>query len=171
MQGQLNIKREKFPVSARVRNVRPDIVGCEFENLPSMTQAALKRYLDPDTLGQELRPIPAAGQSTLWYHGPSGTDLLLWRGLDGQYRRITLYIQGSFIQWEEESGVTTGLAETSQERSEIQGIVRLETMMLTADAKPDSAKLSIAKSLLLSSNLPQDLKTWCVRKLEKYHAS
>src|ERR1700751_5635223 len=37
IQGQLNISREKFPVSARVRNVRPDIVGCEFENLPAAT--------------------------------------------------------------------------------------------------------------------------------------
>jgi hypothetical protein len=171
IQGTLNIRREKFPIRARVRNVRPDVVGCEFENLESVTAEALKRFLDPDSLGQELRPIPASGQGTLWYHGPSGTDLLLWRGIDGQYHRLTLYVQGNYIQWESEPGVSTGRAEASQERSEIQGILRLETMLLAADAQPDPAKLTIAKNLLMSSNLPQDLKNWCVRKLEYHYAS
>ena len=171
IQGQLNIRREKFPVTARVRNVRTDTIGCEFENLAGETVAALKRFLDPDALGQELRPIPASGQSTLWYHGPSGTDLLLWRGIDGQYQRLTLYVQGTYIQWETEPGVTTGRTEGTQEPSQIQGILRLETLMLLADAQPDAAKLSIAKNLLLSSNLPQDLKNWCVRKLEYHYAS
>jgi hypothetical protein len=171
IQGQLNLKREKHAVTARVRNVRPDIVGCEFENLSPQTAEALKRFLDPDTLGQELRPIPATNQATLWYHGPSGTDLLLLRGVDGQYRRLTVYIQGNFIQWGSDEGVTTGKAHSSEERSEIQGIVRLETMMLEADTQPDPAKLSIAKSLLVSSNLPQDLKKWCVRQLDSHRGS
>jgi hypothetical protein len=171
IQGQLNIHREKFPVTARVKNVRTDTIGCEFENLAAETVAALKRFLDPDSLGQELRPIPSSGQSTLWYHGPSGTDLLLWRGIDGQYQRLTLYVQGTYIQWETEPGVSTGRTEGTQEPSQIQGILRLETLMLLADAQPDAAKLSIAKNLLLSSNLPQDLKNWCVRKLEYHYAS
>jgi hypothetical protein len=165
VQGQLNIGREKFPVNARVRNLRPDSIGCEFEALSDVTEIALKKFLDPDSLGQELRPIPSAGQSTLWYHGPSGTDLLLWRGTDGQYRRLTLYVQGSYIQWEADVGVTTGESSSAKERSEIQGIMRFETMILRADSSADSAKLSIAKTLLLSSNLPQDLKKWCIRQL------
>jgi hypothetical protein len=165
VEGQLNLNRQKYQVSARVKNVRPDVVGCEFENLSVGIQDALKRCLDPEFLGKELRPIPASG-STLWYHGPSGTDVLLWRGVDGQYRKMTIYIQGNYIQWESDQGASTGRALISQERAEVQGILRFETLMLMADQSPDSAKMKVAERLLLSSNLPQDLKTWCVRKFE-----
>lgn len=171
IEGQLNVKREKFPITARVRHVRRDSVGCEFESLPAVTEACLKQFLDPETLGRDLRPLPTSGQSTLWYHGPSGTDLLLWRGLDGQYHRLMLYVQGSFIQWEAEGGLSTGSASSSDEISEMHGIVRLETLMLNADFRPDPVKLNIAKSLLLSSNLPEDLKKWCVRQVGALHGS
>jgi hypothetical protein len=51
------------------------------------------------------------------------------------------------------------------QRGEEWGAVQFETIVLDADTQPDPDKLSIAKDLILSSNLPQDLKKWCVRQL------
>ena len=166
VEGSLNLHREKYHVTARVRHVGTELVGCEFEELDAEVTAVLTQFFDPKALGQELRPIPAAENGALWYHGPSGTDLILWRGVDGQYRRFTLFVLGSYAQWETEVGTTTGRASPSFEKSEVRGVVRFETMLLEPDSRPDAGKLSIAKTLLLSSNLPQDLRGWCVRHLE-----
>ena len=84
-EGTLNLRAEKFPIKARVRRIAHDSVGCELEDLEEATRAALERMLDPAVLGAELKPIPASESGMLWFHGPSGTDLLLRRGNDGQY--------------------------------------------------------------------------------------
>ena len=166
IEGHLNLEREKYAVRAHVRNVAPDRVGCEFEVLSPETQKALDHLLDPKILGRELKPIPSAGKNMLWYHGPSGTDLLLRRLPDGQYERMTLYVLGTFVQWDEEQGLSTGRALASDLKSEVRGILRLETLYLDSDPKADRSKLGIAKTVILSSNLPQDLINWCIRKME-----
>lgn len=166
LEGTLNLRREKHPVSAKVRRLGGDSVGLEFESLSPETKQALSRLLDPAVLGRELKPIPSEGQ-TLWYHGPSGTDLLFWRGTDGQYRRVMLLLMGSFVQWDQAAGLTTGKTESSSEMGETRGILRFETMLLDTDTKLDAGKLSVAKTLVMSSNLPQDLKKWCIRHFER----
>jgi hypothetical protein len=174
--GILNLRGVKLPVQIQVKNIRAQVIGCQFIDLDSKARAALEKFLDPAELGRELKPIPTAqgahgsGESaTLWYHGPGGTDLLFSRALDGRYRRFTLFVLGSFVQWDEEGGVVTGRAVSSEDRrdqrSEEWGAVQFETIVLDADSQPDADKLSIAKDLILSSNLPQDLKKWCVRQL------
>lgn len=165
-EGVLRFRDERYTLRAKVCHVGRELIGCEFDGLSEAAKAALQKYLDPEVLGKEIRPIPASDAASLWYHGPSGTDLLLTRGVDGQYRRIMLFVLGSFIQWDSEAGVSTGRARESMEQTESWGIVRFETMLLDRDETPDSNKLSIAKALILSSNLPQDLKKWCVRQLE-----
>lgn len=169
VKGEMNLRREKYRIEARAKNIRADVVGFEFESLSSEVIDVLRRYLDPVSLGQEMKPLPASdsahGAGTLWYHGPSGTDLLLWRGLDGQYRRMALYVQGSFVQWEIDQGVQTGFFMAADERPEVRGVLRFETLMLNMDAHPDPKKLGIAKTILQSSNLPLDLKKWCIRQL------
>jgi hypothetical protein len=166
IEGTLNLRGEKYPVHAQVRHVGRELVGCEFSDLKDDVRTALKRFLDPEALGRELRPIPAGEGGALWYHGPSGTDLLLWRGSDGQYRRFALFVLGSFAQWEDDSGLTTGRASASYEQSEVRGVVRFETMILDKDPVADAGKLSVAKTVILSSNLPQELRKWCIRQLE-----
>ncbi len=41
------------------------------------------------------------------------------------------------------------------------GLVRYEVLQLTPEERPDSNKLDIANREILSSNLPEDLKSWC----------
>lgn len=167
--GNLNFNRQKHSVEVRVRNISQDRVGCQFITLGEATRAALIQFLDPKALGMELKPIPvpipSMQMNTLWYHGPSGTDLLLKRWTDGQFQKLTLFLLGTFVQWDAQEGVTSGRTLPSRWRSELHGIVRLETLHLFADAEPDPGKLSIAKKVILSSNLPKDLRTWCLRHL------
>jgi hypothetical protein len=165
IEGLLNLKREKHAVRFRVVRVGAGFVGGRFEGLSAESQAALARFFDPKSLGAELRPMPGAPDGAMWYHGASGTDLLLWRNPDGSYQRFTLYVMSGFVQWEESRGATTGLVAGPVESSEERGFVRLETVAITPDAQPDAGKLEVAKALILSSNLPQDLRRWCVRQL------
>jgi len=167
IEGVLNLKREKYPIQARIRNRGLDRIGCEFENLSSEAARTLSHYLDPKLLGEDLKPIPSTEMSTLWYHGPSGTDLLLKRSTDGQYSKLSLYVLNTYIQWERDQGLTTGRTKISDVRSEVRGIFRLETLLLQEDPTPDPLKLSIAKTVIMSSNLSQDLKSWCVRHFER----
>ena len=66
-------------------------------------------------------------------------------------------------------GLVTGIARSSEKRSDFRseewGLVQFETMVMTPDDAPDLQKLDIAKALVLSSNLSQDLKKWCVTHL------
>lgn len=169
LNGVLNLRGEKLEVKAQVKNLSPYRVGCEFSELSDSVKSSLEKFLDPAVLGSSLRPIPSSDVGTLWYHGPSGTDLLLGRAIDGKYSRLMLFVLGSFIQWDEQGGLTTGKAKLSDDacdqRSEEWGVVQFETMILTQDAQPDSHKLSIAKAVFMSSNLPQDLKKWCLRQV------
>lgn len=164
VEGTLSLRGQRFEVKAQVRHIRGDLVGFRFEALTTQAQRGIQNYIDPAFLGQELRPMPPADSSALWYHGPTGTDLVLWRGNDGQYHRMSLCVLGLTIQWEEETGLVTGRTDHS-EAAEDRGIVRFETMFFEPDLAPDSAKLGVAKTLLVSSNLPEDLKKWCLRRL------
>jgi hypothetical protein len=165
--GTLNLKGEKLELACRVRHLGSDQIGCEFEKLSAETQTAVDRFLDPVALGRELKPIPSSEGGTLWYHGSSGTDLLFKRGADGQYSSMTLYLLGNIVQWRTEGGLATGRARPSDEQSESRGVLRFETVWFDPDAKVDQTKLGVAKTLILSSNLPEDFKKWCLRRLEE----
>ncbi len=173
IEGILKLRGAKHPVKVKVSRVSSGVIGGEFQELSPETRMALEKFLDPASLGSELKPIPASTASggsgegpTIWYHGPSGTDLLFWRSLDGQYRRFTLYVLGTFVQWDQERGLLTGTSRpTASQSGEQWGIFRFETHLTRDDASPDPGKLSVAKALILGSNLPQDLKKWCGRQL------
>jgi hypothetical protein len=165
VEGTLNLNRQKFEVNARARNLSKDRVGFEFENLSEETKQAIRNFLDPSVLGAELKPIPSQELSTLWYNGPSGTDLVLRRSADGQFEKFTLYVLGTYVQWERDQNVSTGKVASSDQPNELRGIMRLETLLLIQDVMPDRGKLAIAKTVIMSSNLPQDLKSKCVRQL------
>jgi hypothetical protein len=163
--GELNLRREKYPIQGRVKNTRIDQVGFQFENISPAVDKALHQYVNPKNLGQELRPIPSSENGALWYHGPSGTDFLLWRSIDGHYRKMAMYVQGTFVHWDTDKGISTGACTSAEEKSEIRGLLRFETLMLRPDDSVDLSKTEVAKTILLSSNLPQDLMKWCVRQL------
>jgi len=166
LEGTLNLHRQKHSIQIKVKNLSQQRVGAVFENLSLETKKAIEQFLSPNVLGAELKPMPSYELSTLWYHGPSGTDLILHRSADGQIERITLYVFGSYVQWDHHQGVCSGRVMLSHHRSEVRGMMRFETLLLFQDGTLDGSKLEIAKTVILSSNLPQDLKSRCVRKLK-----
>jgi hypothetical protein len=165
VEGTLNLQGDRVPVKAQVRHVRVDRIGCQFTELNPSAQDHLRRFLDPVHVGGQLKPLPVSEGSTIWYHGPSGTDLLFWRGVDGQFRRAVMHFLGQYVTWESDEALATGLADPAGEHSEVRGVVRFETLRLHADEKPDPAKLQIARQLLQASSLPEDLRKWCLRRL------
>lgn len=165
VEGLINLHRNKYPVIAKVKNIRHEVVGCEFLGLGTQTIEALHQAFNPETLGKEIKPMPASEGASLWFHGPSGTDILLWRGTDGQYKRLSVFLLGSYIQWDEESGLTTGRALPTEEQAEVRGALRFETLDLVKDPQVDLGRVELARALLESTSIGQDLKTWCSRKL------
>lgn len=177
IEGTLNLRGDKYPARARVRHLARGIVGMQFEAPTPELKRALSSLLDPETLGRELRPLPASEVAMVWYHGPSGTDLLFRRSVTGQYSQMSLYTLGRYIQWSDEQGIETGFTQVapplsgeSRQTPEI-GLVRFEVLTHVPDVHPDAEKLQIAKTLILSSKLPQDLKQWCTRILRENHGS
>lgn len=166
VEGTLNLRGEKIPVVAKVKNLRGDLAGCEFNDLESSSAAALRRMLDPVALGAELRPVPSQEPDSVWYHGPSGVDLIAWTDAAENYRRFVLYLFGGFVQWDPDEGLTTGRTLMSDEESELRGVVRMVTLLLDPDRDADAGKLKVAKELVLSSNLPEDMKKWCASRLD-----
>jgi hypothetical protein len=166
VEGVLSLKGRRFEVSAQVRHIQGDLVGFRFEEFAPGAQDAIRRYIDPAFLGAELRPMPLTDSSAIWYHAPSGTDLVLWRGHDGQYHRMALCVLGSIVQWEVEAGLSTGRTDPARSQAaEERGLVQFETMVFEPDSAPDAAKLAVAKTLMVSSNLSEDLRKWCLRRL------
>lgn len=166
LQGVLNLRREKYRLSLKVRHVGRDLVGCEFTDLADDVRVALEKALSPRELGKELKPFPHQDALTIWYYGSGGTNLILRRGIDGKLRSATLFILGIYAIWDEEKGVSTGSVGSTFEPSETRGAVRFETLDMTPDSSPDLTKMNIAKQLILGSNLPTDVKDQCARQFK-----
>ncbi len=165
LNGSLNLRREKHPVRVRVTHVARGRVGCELLDVEAPVAKALAGYLEPSVLGQELRPLPSSESGGIWYHGPSGTDLMLWRRSDGRFRRLALVVLGLCVHWDDEAGLWTGAVRETRDDGETRGVIRFETLIVDRDERPDGGKLNVAKTVLLSSNLPDDLKRWSVLQL------
>jgi hypothetical protein len=165
IQGTLNIRHEKFRIAGTVRHLGVDLAGIEFGELPSSVEHALSTYLDPETLGQDLRPVPT-GDASIFYASTSGTEVLFNREADGRFTRMTVMILGTLVQWDENTGLRTGRLKNSYEESLVVGITRLDTMLFQEDRAIDAQKLNLAKRLISSSNLSEDLKKFCARRLE-----
>jgi hypothetical protein len=166
-EGTLNLRRIKYSFLARVRNLEGDRIGCEFEKPAEEFSKALEEFLDPSSLGAELKPIPSSDPGSLWFHGPSGTELVVRPAEKGEFKEIVLYVFDDYIRWDREIGIKTGSVRVAPGKVEMQGVLRWETLLLDEDSAIDEGKLKVAKKIILSSNLSVDLKQWCTRHLER----
>lgn len=163
--GMLKLREKKVRLHAVARHVRKDMVGAEFETLPDESLHALKEALDPGCIGRGMRPFPCPDGRATWYHGTSGADFLVWRGLDGARTRLGLFLLGSFVQWEETEGLTTGQTLAGEDPLEGRGVIGFETLLLEKDEKPDPEKLRLVRALLLQVSCPEELRDWSLRKV------
>jgi hypothetical protein len=165
IEGILNIRREKFQVAGKVRHLGKDLVGIEFTPLPASVEHALASYLDPVILGQDLRAVPT-GDDSMLYASTSGTEVLFVRDRAGRCIRLTVMILGSLVQWEQSNGLRTGTIRNSYEESLNTGVTRLDTMLFDEDRSIDPQKLNLAKQLISSSNLSEEMKKFCLIRFE-----
>ena len=159
LDGILNVNRHKYSVGAQVRNLRGDHVGCQFISIGEDLQAELKQWLDPHSLGAALRLMPqGAASDSIWYNGRSGTEVIAWPS-DTGLRRVLVILWGrEFVEWDHSSGVRSGEVKFGRERDSVQGVLRWAPEWLTEDSSLDLSKLNLAKTLLLSSKLPEEWK-------------
>lgn len=158
--GSLNLNRTKFALDAQVRNLRGEQVGCQFVQIPEELRQELVQWLDPASLGASLRPMPSGASSdSIWYHGRSGTEVMVWpQGDSGPARVLVLLWGREFVEWDASRGVLTGEVKASDQGDPFHGVLRWTPEWLHADLSPDPSKLKIAKTLLISSKLPEEWK-------------
>jgi hypothetical protein len=165
--GTLNLKGEKCTVKMQVIYVHRNVIGCRFSEATDEFKAALSRCLDPKVLGKELKRIPSLETKSVWYHSKTGCDLIFFGAESTDVKRIQKVlccVLGHFVQWDKAVGVSTGTTRSAHNIPESWGLLSYETMVLSLDPAPDSEKLSIAKKVVLSSNLDTDLKDWCLKQ-------
>lgn len=165
--GILNFAGEKIDLKATVAHATRNWVGLQFEGLSSKATHSLQSLLDPKFLGSGLKPVPSLDTDLSWYHGHSGTDLVLAHP-GGKVVEGFLIVYGAYISWAsgEKKHVTTGLLHPVRQSSEESfGLIGFETVALKADSQPDFQKLEVAKQIISSSNLPKEHKKRCVKAL------
>jgi len=160
LEGTLNVNRTKFKLSAQVRNIRGDHVGCQFIQMAAELEQELRQWLDPQMLGSTLRPMPSgAVTDSVWYNGRSGTEVIAWPDENGGLRKVLVILWGrEFVEWTVSQGVRTGEVKFGRERDSVQGVLRWAPEWLITDASPESGKLNLAKTLLLSAKIPEEWK-------------
>jgi hypothetical protein len=167
--GTLNLKGEKFTVKTQVVYVHRNVIGCRFSEATQEFSSALDRCLDPKILGQELKRIPSLETKSVWYHGKTGCDLIFFGAEAADIKRIQKVlccVLGYFVQWDKGAGITTGSTRSAHHIPESWGLLTFETMVLSKDPAPDTEKLTIAKKIVLSSNLESNLKDWCLKQFK-----
>jgi hypothetical protein len=167
LEGTLRVREEKFSMEMQIRNRSKNRVGCEILNSSQAWLDAIQRFLDPESLGKSLKPIPSLDRRVLWYFGASGTHLSFRRLSDGQFDQLTLCYLGNLVQWDVDGGVQSGRLVSSDLPSELRGIFRLDTLFFEPDSSMDKRKLEIAKKVILSAPIPDDIKGWGARQFSR----
>jgi hypothetical protein len=160
IEGLLHVRDRKLRVFGRVRHLGLGGAGIEFEGLDTDAAEFIQKFLDPHSLAQGLKRMPALEERLAWWSGAGGTELWVWHPVEnGEFERAVLLMWGHFVEWAAQGQVTTGLWSHSLEEPDVRGAMRFETLLFKPDAAgPDRAQLKVAKTFLLSSNLPENLK-------------
>ena len=155
--GHLSLAKQKFLVEATVKHVSGTRIGIHFERTEPVLQNALQNFLHPANLGADFKWIPIAEEGLSWYHGTLGTELLLRGSHESLIADWIFYAGESYVQWDEVEGFVTGRTLEAAGGETLEGVLRLRAIRLLPDPAVDPAKLEIAKTRLLRSNLPQGL--------------
>ncbi len=156
--GWIKVEGQKLDCKFRVKYIRGSLIGGEWEEPSSELLNHLEQISHPEKLGASLKRYDHPDStSTSWYHSPLGADLLFYE--QGGLSRWMLFLHQGFIQWEKDSGVTTGRSMAEDEEGYAHGIVRLETRLIEYDPQVDKNFVEFARSLIEHARLERgDLK-------------
>lgn len=165
--GVLNLRHVKYQISAKVTRVAREQIGCEFENLSDSVSALLNDALDPKWIGSQLKPMPQLDQTgtPYWYHGPSSTEVLIWRELDGSVSRLFAVVLGQYVSWSEPDGLETGWVASSGQANRRNGLVFQESLDLRKSETADRHAIELVRQLIQSSSINDPMRTKLIREL------
>jgi hypothetical protein len=191
IEGSLKLQDQVLPLQLKVVFRQGARVGCEWEQPSAEVSARLEALLSPEVLGRELKALPfhkpsfsentsedarshmtGAGQASSpfrierhWFHGASGTDVLVEATAERpqQVIELAIYLLGFYIEIKRlpkgELGIRTGVVQSVTQAASQGQLQELDAVDVTLDSAPDQEKLSVAKRMVLSSNLPQWVKS------------
>jgi len=163
--GILGLKSNYYPISARVGYFNETWVEYLFESLPQEVDQAIGNYLDAIFSNLIFKPAYLFERSNICFCGPLGIGFLLKKGWDGSVQKMNFFMDHDYLQWDQEKGLSTGKITYLEGYQEYQGIYRIEVLALSDDHKINLVKLKTLKSVILNSNLADEIKNWCLKKL------
>lgn len=155
--GFVKVEGLKAECEIQVRFVKGAVVGAEWKAPSRELIEHLDSISASESLGENLKAYPLEDvPNTLWLHNPLGIDLLIYsqapRGEGArEYRRWTLFIHQSFIQWDVDDEIQTGRTAAQDEEGYAHGLVQLETRLIDYDATPDQRLVETARLILKSA--------------------
>jgi hypothetical protein len=172
--GNVKVEGLKTECMFRVRSIRGTLIGAEWVNPSKLLTDHLNQISHPEILGEHLKlyDLPDISNA-FWYHNPVGVDLLFYKasgeGATSQgINRWTLYIHHTFVQWDIETGLTTGKSVAEDEEGYAHGIVRLETRLIEYDPHPARKLVETAIAMIEHATLTQhtDLRVMALNHLK-----
>ena len=171
--GMVKVEGLRTEAIFKVRSIRGTLIGAEWVTPTKTLLDHLDRISHPEMLGSHLKlyDLPDLANA-IWYHNPVGVDWLFYQatgeGATAQgIGRWTLYIHHTFVQWDLESGISTGKTMAEDEEGYAHGIVRLETRLIDYDPVPDRKLLETAIALMEHAPITHpELKTMALNHLK-----
>lgn len=155
--GILRLQEEKLPLKVKVRHVTRETVGLEFKDCDPALLKLINEFTDPVSLGKEIREMPPVGSGVLWFHGPTGTDLICRCDTNTkEILELAYSLLGNYIHWSKSVGLRTGVSRPSNEPHRDFGVVHVDTLLVKNDENPDPEKLNIARAVIENADFPQD---------------
>ena len=167
VEGTLKLQDQRLTIQAKVTHTNAHQIGLQILGLSQSQRSTLEAFLNPTYLAKFMIPLPPSQGAAAWYHGPMDTSLLVWKDSDGKFERFSLSLLGGLVQSDANHQTSTGRFLSGHEPVECRGVVEFETRTIEFDCSPSELQMGVAKSFFLSSNLPQDLVSWCLTGLGK----
>lgn len=171
--GLVKVEGLRIDAIFKVRSIRGTLIGAEWVTPSKELLDHLDQISHPEMLGAHLKlyDLPDLANA-IWYHNPVGVDLLFYKATgEGATAlgigRWTLYIHHTFVQWDIESGISTGQSVAEDEEGYAHGIVRLETRLIEYDQFADRKLIEASIALIEHAAINHiDLKTMALNHLK-----
>lgn len=169
--GILNLHPDSIELSPRLVGYYGDRAALKLEAVSTYARSVLQRALSPRRLGLSLTLVrEKLPMADYWYHGVCNTDLLLRLNPQGDISKAEVFFSNAYWSWSESSGkIATGVCQSfGREKREDMLLavepVKLESIDLAMDAKPDDEKTRWAKGIIEAAPLEPRLKETLLKK-------
>lgn len=137
--GILSLIGQKMDVAGQVVHSSAEKAGIELKGQDVETQRWIESLLTPAKLGATLRPFPASPDTTLLFKGALNCELKIGIEKNGAPKAFCMRFGG---------------------------MVLASDPVFREEADAPSIGVDMAKAFLLGSGIPDEIKSFCLRRLE-----